>query len=679
MILREPEYPSVPLMRSSLFVSAVLLTQLPAPQQPTFRTGVDVVQVDVSVLDKDRRPVRGLTERDFTILEDGKARPIVAFVPVELAEASQEQPSASWVRDVAPDVTSNHARPEGRLVVIMFDWSIRFEDQILAQRIGRAAVDQLGPDDLAAVVFTSAFANGGVPQNFTADRARLLAAINQPFAVALHNPPHGPGHDPRNGNEVMIDDPEGYESGDCRCRVCVPETIGGVADAVREVQGRRKILLFIGTYFRLYEALKGPQSRQGPQFTPGLGGKQVIYPGECAAPLKSAREKMERSTSLANLTIHTVDPVGLESEANSPLGGAKIAMLERQDDLKALADMTGGRSVMHTGAPEEHLPDLFAESHAYYLLAFAPVDRVANGKYHKIEVKVNRPGVSVRTRSGYYGGETHVAGNKPSVVTPETVSALEGVLPRNDVPLSVVAIPVATAEKLDPTVAVVVGVRHGVGKNQSDKADPIRVLAAAFDRNGRSVQSQQQTVGITLPPAAADDVSYEVLSRLPLKPGRYELRVAIDAAGATSGSVYTYVDVPDFADHPVSLSGVVLSVMPPWPTAPARGFPDLFPIVPTTRRDFARTDRVSAFVRVYQKVKEAAQRAGVRAEIVDVNGRVVTSDTVTLEAEQFAKSHSAEYRIRIPADRLTAGEYLLTLQASMGPHTTQRDIRFRVR
>jgi hypothetical protein len=121
-------------------------------------------------------------------------------------------------------VTTNRARPEGRLVVIMFDWSIRFEDQALAKRIASAAVDQLGPDDLAAVIFSSAFSNGGVPQNFTADRARLLAAINQPFAVAMHNPPKGsPFHDPRNSNEVMIDDPEGYEAGDCYCRLCVPE------------------------------------------------------------------------------------------------------------------------------------------------------------------------------------------------------------------------------------------------------------------------------------------------------------------------------------------------------------------------------------------------------------------------------------------------------------------------
>ena len=247
---------------------ATLNAQQPLSQpQVTFQSGVDLVQVDVSVLDKDRRPVRGLTAANFTILEDGKPRPVAAFTAVDLAEREASPARASWVRDVTPDVTTNTMRPEGRLVVIMIDWSIRFADQVLAKRIATAAVDALGPDDLAAVVFSSGFGNAGTPQNFTSDRARLLASINRPWAVALHNPPLGPGRDPRNSNLVMIDDPEGYLSGDCLCRACVPETIARVADAVRDVRGRRKTLLFIGTYFRAEESLQGPLSRQG-----GAGG-----------------------------------------------------------------------------------------------------------------------------------------------------------------------------------------------------------------------------------------------------------------------------------------------------------------------------------------------------------------------------------------------------------------------
>ncbi len=345
------------------------------PAQPTFRTGVDVVQVDVSVLDKDRKPIRGLTTADFTILEDGKPRPIVAFVPVDLDQPERTAAPAAWVREVSPDVVTNAVKPEGRLVVIMFDWSIRFMDQVLARRIAVAAVDELGPDDLAAVIFSSGFANAGSPQNFTADRALLLAAINRPIAPVMQNPPKGvPGHDPRNNNDLMIDDPEGYESGDCYCRLCVAEAIARVADAVRDIRGRRKTLLFIGSYFRIYESLQGPVSRQGKPLEPGA---PVYHAGVCSAPLKDAREKMTRATSLANLAVHTLDPVGMETAGNSPLGGGLDAIRERQDDLKLLADITGGRTVMSTNAPEALLPAVFAESQSYYLLAFAPADRSA--------------------------------------------------------------------------------------------------------------------------------------------------------------------------------------------------------------------------------------------------------------------------------------------------------------
>jgi VWFA-related protein len=658
---------------------SVLAQQAPQQPPPTFRGGVDVVQVDVSVLDKSRRPVRNLTTADFTIFEDGKPRPIVAFVPVELEEPELAPGRASWVRDVAPDVVTNDARPEGRLIVIMLDWSIRFEDQELARRIAATAIDQLGPGDLAAVVFSSAFANSGTPQNFTADRARLLAAVNRPFAMALHNPAAGPGYDPRNGNYVMIDDPEGYESGDCLCRVCVPETIARVADTVRDVQGRRKTLLFIGTYFRSYESLQGPISR--PPAGPPAALTGIVRPSTntmaCAGRLKDAREQMVRATSLANLTIHTLDPVGIETTLNSPLGGSVLGIQERQADLPVLADLTGGRTVMNTEKPEAELPALFAESRAYYLLAFAPADPKADGKLHKIDVKVDRPDVTVRTRSGYYAGETRARGRRKTVVSPEA-AALDGVLPRRDVPLSVTVAPFATpGAAAESAVAVVLGVRQEIGADRPQPNGPVRVLAAAFDRNGRSVQSETQTVGVTWRPDAAGSMPYEVLSRLALKPGRYEIRVALDGGASGRASVYTYVDVPDFSQQQLSLSGIVLAASPTVLSAPKDAFADLLPVVPTARRRFLRTDRVTGFLRIYQKAGKPAQPAEVTVRIVDASDRVVTNLVARLTTDRFTGNH-ADYPVDLPMDRLTSGEYLFTIEARQGELTARRGVRFTV-
>lgn len=58
-------------------------------QVPIFRATADIVQIDVSVLDRDRQPVHGLTAADFTVLEGGIEQPIVAFAPVDLRDTAR--------------------------------------------------------------------------------------------------------------------------------------------------------------------------------------------------------------------------------------------------------------------------------------------------------------------------------------------------------------------------------------------------------------------------------------------------------------------------------------------------------------------------------------------------------------------------------------------------------------
>jgi hypothetical protein len=98
-------------------LSAVLRGQDPQAPQTIFRARVDLIQVDVSVLDRDRRPVSGLTVGDFTLMEDGRPRPIVSFTAVHVPPPA---PATGWVAEIAPDVTTN-THPPGRLIVIAID------------------------------------------------------------------------------------------------------------------------------------------------------------------------------------------------------------------------------------------------------------------------------------------------------------------------------------------------------------------------------------------------------------------------------------------------------------------------------------------------------------------------------------------------------------------------------
>src|SRR5690349_11939253 len=100
--------------------SAIAARQTAAPQEPPrFRTGVDLVHLDVSVLDGQRRPVRGLKPSDFTILEDGQPQPITVFQAFDVPE--DPAPKTEWVRAVAPDVRSNEGLGAGRLFLVILD------------------------------------------------------------------------------------------------------------------------------------------------------------------------------------------------------------------------------------------------------------------------------------------------------------------------------------------------------------------------------------------------------------------------------------------------------------------------------------------------------------------------------------------------------------------------------
>jgi VWFA-related protein len=151
----------------------VLARQDPPPQ---FKTGIEVRQLDVVVVDGDGRPVRGLTAADFTVLEDGKPQKISTLE--EVAVPAAETAPAAWMRDVAPDTRTNDIPTDGRLIVVLMDDAVTRDPELIepARRIGREIVRQMGPADLAAVVYTL---QNSKSQDFTSDRGRLLAAVER--------------------------------------------------------------------------------------------------------------------------------------------------------------------------------------------------------------------------------------------------------------------------------------------------------------------------------------------------------------------------------------------------------------------------------------------------------------------------------------------------------------------
>jgi VWFA-related protein len=624
-------------------------TQSRGTPQTSFRGGIDLIQVDVSVLAEDGHPVRGLTQSDFTVLEDGKPRPVASFAAVDLAPPAR--PPAVWMTEAPPDVTTNN-RVGRRVVVIAIDdgslstngalWGV-----LKARTIAKTVVKELGPDDLAAVVFTE---HAKTAQNFTSDRRLLLAAIDT--APLFPAPSSADPADPLQNRRPS-----------CSCGVCSIETLERVAEGLAPLRQQRKTIFYISpgvqvsTSMSPFEALPSPFS---------------TFQDGCEAQKHDALMDTFRRAQLANVTISAVDPNGL---------GAK----SYPDFLRAIAENTGGSAVVNDNDPELQVGRLLAESSAYYLLGFEPAPHKADGGFHRIQVKVAGRDVQVRARSGYFA-ENAKERKTPRTETANLDDAIGGLVAKSDVPLQVSVAPFADgrgkgalAIALSVTEPAPPAERNAAATAGSKSATDVDVLATVLDSQGRSSGSRRLTLRLGLNRASGRDLHYEILPRLPVSPGRYEVRLAVRTGDARTGSVYAFVDVPDFTRAPVSLSGLVVAASPSGSAAPADAYADLLPLTPTARRVFRPTDRVTVFARGYQGGRQPLVSATVTARIVDAANQEVLSNETPLGAQSFGALRSADYRLAVPVDRLGPGYYLLTISISAASGAVERSLSFQIR
>jgi VWFA-related protein len=653
--------------------------QTPAPQS-RFRGGTDLVQVDVWAQDGSRRSVRGLTAADFTLLVDGEPREIQAFAEIHLPDRLRPATTAAtWVREVPSDVASNQtSQQEGRLVIIMLDRSIPVgEPSITAKRTAAAIVNQLGPGDLAAVVTSG----GGYKHNLTSDRGRLLRTINDSDVSAMVSP------EVREIEErVFISAPEllnPANDGRCLCGICVPDTITRVADAVQTTARRRKLLFFIGSDLPLQSYVK-------------LSGGETVG---CEMAMKDARNAMFAALDRANLTVHSFDPSGLRnvgamSRPSSTLSGNAASQsrlrdvnehLQQQGALSVLPDRTGGRTVVNTNAPDLQVENVFRESDSYYLIGFRPAPDTTS-KAHTIVVRANRPGLKVHARTSYSSAppsDMTASSPAPEAMAAPLRESLTGLLPTSDVPIDLNVATFATSAATKPVVALTVGISAFVSSLAPaaiKQGVPLEVVASAFDSGGRLKGVARQTIELSWPAStAADERRFDVLSRLDLPAGEYEIRVAVSGAEPRrTASVFSYVTVPAFDSTPLSLSSLVLGATAGTLTAPKDFLTPVLPIVPTARREFTAKDALVSFLRIYQGTtrKDTLLPVQLRSSLLNGEGKVVAAQSQAIEAAQFSKDRGAEHYLTIPLANLEPGDYLLRLEAEMGARTAGGAVRF---
>ncbi len=616
-----------------------------AQQPPTFRTGVSVMRVDVSAVDRKGVPIRGLTASDFTVLEDGKPRPIVGFEAVDLPGALLDPEAAEWVKDAPRDVITNSVDADRLFLIVMDDVTMPWHPGLIedAKQIARTVVSQLGEHDRAAVVFAR---NSSNAQPFTADHAKLLAAIDAT----------GPG----------LVDWFNFGGADVHHIKNVVHTLNTAIDVMSGAPQLRKSLVFISS---------------GVPFSGLYTGGQVRIPIDRSL-VDDLRLELRTLYQVANrgqVRVYPFTPGGalgfetyLHRHAQSAMdfdnAGRVASAAERT--LTLMANQTGGRATVGNTKAETGIARLFEDSRAYYIIGFERAsDRPGN---HSLKIRTTRKDAEVHTRNSYEITAPK-APNPKRPVTPIDES-IRSVLPQDELPMRVATTVLRSEEDKTGTVAVAVGINQPA----ENVTAPERITAQVnvYKIDGTFVTNRKLDAQATLKPDSAGRAEYELLTRFTLPTGRYQLRVAAENPRLNlRGSVFADVDVPNFSRDEVTLSPLVLSMSPAPQAAPQDAFAGDLPTIPTSHRTFSGTDIVSILARTHQGRSEPTVAVALEAKIADSrNGAVFSlSDR---RGPPAGAGRSVDWTFDLPVATLATGDYLLTVTARVGTETSIRTVRF---
>jgi VWFA-related protein len=567
-----------------VIVGGALAAQSQEPPS-RFRSGVDLVTVDAVIVDKDGRPVEGLTRADFTITEDGKAQQITYFeavaVDAPVVDRAAAPPPAPHP-PVSTNVGQRFAAQTGRAFAIVFD------DHNLTRAQGdqarRAMKDFLdtaaSPDDTITFVTTSgvAWLNAKMPQ----DHDRLLAVTSRVEgkyvpdtskermsdyeAMRIHQYQdilveaqvrrryeflRVAGYEPKRPQDQNDNAKIGEMPGNYGIIASEIESRAEEVYATHEARNRQTLKLLE----RAVDALRTARGRKSVV----LLSKGFIYDTE----LRGFKD-VSRAAREANVVVYYIDARGLEAgpsqfsaEAIGPTDprdiGPAIANLHYESaGSVSIAEDTGGFAVQNTNDLSGGFRRIAAESRHYYLLGYVSSNARRDGKYRKIEVKVGRPGVKVRARRGYYAP---IAEDRAGVtrvgLDPDVQRAL-------DAPREIADIPIrATALVFDEPRAGVASVmlatetdvrRFTFQAQQGRMTDVLEFAVVVTNRETGEVARFGQSVEMSLQGETLRTLEktwYPVSHPFELAAGRYEARIAVrDRNSGNVGSVTHPFEVP---------------------------------------------------------------------------------------------------------------------------------------
>ena len=559
----------------------------PPEGQPTFRSGVDVIEVDVNVVDRDGRPITDLDASDFRVRVDGEDRRVVQAQYVSLRpEPRAAVAAAPQSRDLL--YTSNTEQQRGRLIVIAVD-----EENILTgegRHLMRAAaefVDALSPADQVALLSVP---QPGIYIDFTTDHDRVRSETarmtglgersRRALNIGLHEAFRIAVYGDRDLEEDVID------------RVCdeSPACAFQVRNESMQIVQEAK---FHSTNARrgIESILRALGEVEGPKHVVWISGGLVI--DQNAALLREIEDLA--AASRTTLFVMMVDEPLTDMSEALPAPSPRLDRHMRERGLSAAAAVARGELFRVTANPRAIFARLEAQISGYYLLGVevGPEDRDEDRR--RIRVQVERDGARVRARREVRFVEEPL---EERSVDEQLLAMLRSPVATTELPLRV-----ATYAFPDPDDDMVrVSVAAEVGSDLNYVAD-VTLGFALRDPDGRVALTGRRRVTAT-PAERPGSLGYEYRLPIRMPRGRYSLRVAaIDDLGRR-GSVDHLVLAGQASDAPLAFG--------PLQVADQRPSPDSLLAVVEPE---VSSGRVIASVEVYAESSWAFDRTSVHVDV----------------------------------------------------------------
>ena len=704
-------------------------TPPPGPPAVTFQVEVNFVDVDAVVTDQQGNFVNDLKKEDFEVFEDGKPQKIDTFSLVEIPLERQDR-FRFIDRPITADVRSNRRPFDGRLyVIVLDDLDVSPIRTGMVRKTARQFIEKnFGANDVGSVVYTSGRTDA--TQDFTSDPQLLLAAINKFVGRRLRSATldkldqyyqnralaSSMGNDAASGDQEQPQntdtgghsrlDPMDFER--TYRALGVMSTLKNLSEYLEGVRGRRKSLLLFSE--GIDYMITDPFNNQG------------------APDIIRATQDAISAAARANVNFFTLDPrglVGMTTEwmtmegggspdiagnqappmtglgitgGGQPLDAQRDLMEElrlSQDSLRMLAEETGGFAAVNANDLAPTFAKIVEGNSRYYVFGYYPPTHPRDGRFHKIEVRVKRPGLKVAARKGYASPrgktnderkrdeETRRARDAKKPLADKTSTQLRDVLAnplqQGGLTLAVQAAAFRNSKtKKDASVALAIEVEgakipftqtpNGLFGNQLE--------LSLFDltEEGKAQSGVRSVMDLSLRPETAQRVTaagVRANQRIVLAPGRYQLRIgARETVGGLAGTVFYDFQVPDFTKDPLMMSGLLLTSASAQQTPtpqPDPAIAKLLPGAPTTRREFPRADTLALLTEIYDNSSSQQPRTiDVAVRLLGEDGREVFTarDSLDNAGAKDAKHWDAyTYVKELSLKDVAPGRYLLRVES----------------